>query len=120
MTDETPRATRRLNIHRAEYPDTIELQLVGEVDIETAALIDEHLAQLDGAEPSHLLIDLGAVTFMDSTGLASILRAHRSAENNGHTLAFRPGSPQVQRLFKLTGIDERLTFDTRPRSANPT
>jgi anti-anti-sigma factor len=48
---------------------------------------------------------------MDSTGLASIIRAQRDANSNGHDLALRRGSGQVQRLFELTGFGDRVTFE---------
>ncbi len=48
---------------------------------------------------------------MDSTGLGSIVPAHRFVESNRHTLVLRRGSRQVQRLFELTGIADRLTFE---------
>ena len=57
-----------------------------------------------------LLIDLGAVTFMDSAGLSAIVRAHRSAAARGRALVLRRGPGQVQRLFRLTGVHDRLTF----------
>jgi len=39
-----------------------------------------------------------------------MLRAQQTAETNGHQLCLRPGSPQVQRLFEITGALERFTF----------
>lgn len=40
---------------------------------------------------------------MDSTGLAVLIRAEQDAQENGHRLHLCPGSPQVQRVFELTG-----------------
>ena len=48
---------------------------------------------------------------MDSTGLALMIKAQQSAEANGHRLAFRRGTSQVQRLFELSGVLERFTFE---------
>ncbi len=86
------------------------MRLVGELDLETAVEFDRQLAALDG-EIRRLLIDLSRVTFMDSTGLGSIVRAHQSAQANGYAFVVRRGSNQVQRLFALTGVDERLAFE---------
>jgi anti-sigma B factor antagonist len=85
--------------------------LSGELDLETAPELARELATIDETQLERLVIDLGGVTFMDSTGLSSIVAAHRFAESNGHTLALRRGSKQVQRLFELTGVGERLTFE---------
>jgi anti-sigma B factor antagonist len=101
----------RLTVQLTTDAQGIAMRLEGELDLETSLEFDRRLAAIDQARISRLLIDLGGVTFMDSRGLSSIVRAHQSAEANGHTLVVRRGSNQVQRLFALTGIDERLTFE---------
>jgi anti-sigma B factor antagonist len=85
--------------------------LDGELDLETAPELDRKLGQIDETHVTRILIDLSGVTFMDSTGLASIIRALNFAQSNGHSLVLRRGSNQVQRLFTLTGVNERLTFE---------
>jgi anti-sigma B factor antagonist len=101
----------RLTVQLFTDPGGVTLRLAGELDLETASELDRQLADIAETQVTRLLIDLGAVTFMDSTGLSSILRAHRSAGSNGHTLVLRRGSNQVQRLFELTGMNDRLTFE---------
>jgi anti-anti-sigma factor len=82
----------------------------GELDLETAPMLDRALADIDETQVNRLLIDLRQVSFMDSTGLSSILRAQRLARSNGHALVLRRGSRQVQRLFQLAGVAAGLTF----------
>jgi anti-sigma B factor antagonist len=101
----------RLTVQLITDGRCVALRLEGELDLETSPEFDRRLAAIDQAQISRLLIDLAGVTFMDSRGLSSIVRAHQSAEANGHTLVVRRGSNQVQRLFALTSIDERLTFE---------
>lgn len=101
----------RLMVEITEDHGGIVVRLAGELDLETTAELDRQLAVLDETPVPHLLIDLAGVSFMDSTGLASIVRAHRAAEARGYPLVLRPGSNQVQRLFQLTGVDQRLTFE---------
>jgi anti-sigma B factor antagonist len=87
------------------------LELVGEVDLETAPELDRQLDNVDQTPLEHLLIDLSGVSFMDSTGLRSIIRAQKVAESNGHTLAVRRGSRQVRRLFEVAGVDRRIIME---------
>jgi anti-sigma B factor antagonist len=108
----------RLTVQLLSDPSGIVLALEGELDLETAAELDRRLAALDETSFTRLLIDLRRVTFMDSTGLSSIIRAHRVAEANGQRLVLRRGSSQVQRLFELTGVDARLHSRTT-KSASP-
>jgi anti-anti-sigma factor len=87
------------------------VKLFGEIDLETAAPLGEEMSLLETQAPVRCLVDLSGVEFIDSTGLGAILRAQTTAEANGHTLTFRRGGHQVQRLFELTGIGDRLTFE---------
>ncbi len=102
--------SHRLQIVRSEDDGAVVVRVSGEVDLATAPILDEQLHDLEESEATRLIVDLGGVGFMDSTGLHSIIRAVRHADTNGHSLAFRPASPQVQRLFELTGVLESLTF----------
>lgn len=111
--DDTTRAglpSHNLQIVRTRDGEAVVVRVSGEVDLATAPLLDEQLHDLEESAATCLILDLGGVEFMDSTGLNSIIRAVRNADSNGHQLAFRPGSPQVQRLFELTGVLESLTF----------
>ncbi len=99
-----------LLIQRASDAQGVVLALIGELDLDTTPELDEQLRKI-GAEPRRLLIDLSGLEFMDSTGLGSIVRAQRFADSNGHRLTLRRGQHQVQRLFELTGVLERFTFE---------
>jgi anti-anti-sigma factor len=100
-----------LKIKLQPDPQGVRITLAGEVDLATVPELDRLLDDLADREHGRLLIDLSSVEFMDSTGLASIIRALRAADANGHGLTVRGGSPQVQRLFELTGLVDRLTFE---------
>jgi anti-anti-sigma factor len=101
----------RLTVRLTSDARGVVVTLEGELDLETTPEFDRQLAAIDKTPLTRLLIDLGGVDFMDSTGLSSIIRAHRVAESNGHVLVLRRGSKQVRRLFELTGVDDRLTFE---------
>lgn len=48
---------------------------------------------------------------MDSTGLHTLITVNQSAERNGFRVSLRPGAPQIQRLFELTGLLDRFRFE---------
>lgn len=104
-------STGRLSIRRADDAQGVVLALGGELDLDTTPELDHQLREATEGNPGRLLIDLGALDFMDSTGLGSIVRAQRFADSNGHRLTLRRGQHQVQRLFELTGVLERFTFE---------
>ena len=53
-------------------------------------------------------VDLAEVTFMDSTGLTTLMDAHVAAESNGWSFAVRRPSPAVRRVFELAGVTRLL------------
>jgi stage II sporulation protein AA (anti-sigma F factor antagonist) len=111
IASEEPPMPGSLTIRRLTDDRGVILELAGELDLESAAELDRQLEEVAAASPGRLLIDLGGLEFMDSTGLAVMVRAQRSARDNGHRLALRPGPTQVQRLFELTGVLERFAFE---------
>jgi anti-anti-sigma factor len=100
-----------LKIQRSTDAHGAVLTLAGELDLESAPELDRQIRAVEAENPGRLLIDLRGLQFMDSSGLAVIVRAGRSARDNGHGLTLRPGSVQVQRLFELTGLLERFAFE---------
>ena len=68
-----------------------------------------------------MVIDLSDVTFIDSTGLRSILRYWNDVRGRGFELAIVPGSAQVQRVLTATGVDKVLpTVEASASAGNGT
>jgi anti-anti-sigma factor len=62
-------------------------------------------------------IDLRDLTFIGSSGVASLLEVNSRARNVGVTLTLVRGPVQIQRIFELTGIESQFAF--REGSARP-
>ena len=83
----------------------------GEVDIATCPGLDGTVAGLVKGGIDVLEIDLSGVTFMGSSGLASLLRAQRLAvENGGGVRLLRP-SQVVRDLLEMTRLTDRFEID---------
>src|SRR5947209_14087974 len=78
---------------------------VGELDLQTAPLLEQQLAELDRDGLTRIAIDLSGLTFIDSTGVRLILRQQTAARNGGYGFALIPGPPEVQRVFELLHLD---------------
>jgi anti-sigma B factor antagonist len=92
-----------------ERDHTAVVRVEGELDLTTAPLLDETLAQAESGGATSVLLDLDRVEFMDSTGL-QVLLARVILNGNGKRFALTRGSPQVQRLFQVAGVMDRLPF----------
>ncbi|MEO7979671.1 MAG: STAS domain-containing protein [Sporichthyaceae bacterium] len=78
----------------------------GELDLETSAQLGDHaLCALREVSP-HLALALGAVTFMDSTGLKILLAIQQRADLAGGSLALVGATRTVRRILELTGLDQ--------------
>lgn len=83
---------------------SVRIQVRGELDLSTSAELGEALEREIAAGRS-VLVDLSGVTFIDSTGLNTLIRAFRSSEANGAALMVSSDLPaQVSRVFEITGL----------------
>lgn len=82
--------------------------VTGEIDVATApALRDTVLGLLNRGAPS-LVLDLRGVTFVDSTGVGSLLRIHHRQALLGGSVHFVADQPSVLRVFDLMQLRRRL------------
>jgi anti-sigma B factor antagonist len=85
----------------------------GEVDIETAPRMRAALAAaVDAGLP--VVVDLGAVTFMDSFGFGVLAAAHRRGEQAGTPVRLRAVSQRIRHLLGLLGLDAVLSIEPEP------
>jgi anti-anti-sigma factor len=76
----------------------------------TAPLLEKQLEELRQAGCRHLILDLGGLSFMDSTGLRLALKWEAASRQDGFEIGFLPGPPAVQRVFEITGMTDRVPF----------
>lgn len=87
--------------------------LRGELDLATAPLLEEAIGGIDGA--GAVKLDLGALEFIDSTGVRATLAAREHCTRRGVAFTVIPGPKQVQRLFEIVGLLDVLPFEESPR-----
>ena len=81
------------------------VRLAGEIDISTADGIADTLCAVPG---STVVVDLSDVTFMDSSGIAELMRARQARAASGHDLIIRGASKIVRKTFLVLGLEEML------------
>jgi anti-sigma B factor antagonist len=98
-----------LAVELSHHDDTVCVALSGELDLSSALTFEEQLRRLEEeAQPRVLVLDLSKLKFLDSTGLRLILAAHARALKRGGRLSIVQGSDAIRRIFRLTGVTERL------------
>jgi len=87
---------------------TAVVSVAGELDIATIHIISAATADALRQNPGRLVFDLSEVHFMDSSGIAVLLRARRSVGS----VLIRDPSTVVRRLLELTGLTEVLPIES--------
>lgn len=98
-----------------DYPDdhTV-VEVGGEVDLATAPRLHAYLARVVDGATGPLVLDLGAVTFMDARGLAALIAIRSCADTA--MIPFRLAAPSlpVRRLLRLTRLEASFTIVAGP------
>ncbi|MBO5339978.1 MAG: anti-sigma factor antagonist [Oscillospiraceae bacterium] len=85
--------------------------LSGELDHHGAKQIMEELdRRVEQELPRQLTVDMGAVTFMDSSGIAVLLRAHRRMAQLEGSMSVINVPKQAQRVFRAAGLHRIIKF----------
>ena len=66
---------------------------------------------LDAALPSTLTLDFSGVSFMDSSGIAVVLRAHRRIASLGGGLVVTGVPAQAKKVFDAAGVPRLVTIE---------
>lgn len=93
------------------------IRLIGEFDI--AGIRDFQRAASSAEEGAEVVcIDLRGLSFMGASGLRCLLDVQARSRRDGFSLVVVKGPPLVQRVFEMTGVDQRLVMLDDPAEGN--
>jgi anti-sigma B factor antagonist len=78
----------------------------GEIDVYTAPVLREHLDEHIMQGRHQLVVDLGDVSFMDSTGLGVLVGRLKLVRVKNGTLRLVCSSERILKVFSITGLDK--------------
>jgi anti-sigma B factor antagonist len=92
------------------YPDTVingvpVVATPAEIDITNAARLQSALLKAAANGHSTLVVDMTQTTFCDSSGLHTLLAAHKKAQAEGRQVLLVIPGTTVLRVFAITGLD---------------
>jgi anti-anti-sigma factor len=82
--------------------------VAGELDLGTAPQLEELLEPVLASSDSPVAIDLSGCKFIDSTGIALIVRAWQALDDDGPGFALCGLDDQVRRLLRITGLESSI------------
>lgn len=95
-----------LDPHRVGAHTVVELS--GDVDVATAPALRDNLLALVNRGADSLVVDLRGVTFIDSTGVGTLLRIFHRQSLLGGAVHYVADQPAVLRVFDLMQLTRRL------------
>lgn len=85
--------------------DTMTVVLEGELDHHSAQSVRAELESLIASpHVRHLVLDLGKLSFMDSSGIGVVLGRYKTLAKRGGSVAVRSPNAHVDRIFTMSGL----------------
>lgn len=103
-----------LDLTTEDADGAVRVVLGGELDIASAGAVEAELARAERGRPGVLVLDLRRLAFMDSTGLRLVVSADARAREQERRLVIVRGPDAVQRIFRITRLEERLEMVDDP------
>jgi anti-sigma B factor antagonist len=80
---------------------------VGEIDLATSPILREALVEAVESR-RHLIVDLSAVTFLDSTGLGVLIRTQKRIATTRKSMSLVGPNGLVAKVLRITRVDEAI------------
>jgi len=94
----------QLNVQRSERDGVQLLEVSGELDLNSVPILGEALAAAADRSTPHVCLDLSGLQFIDSSGLAAVIRAHVSMAEAGGALTIVAPAGIVRRTLQVSGL----------------
>ncbi len=106
-------AASAFSAHVVDLHGQIVVAVSGEIDLSTG---DELWAAIEEAatRSPRLVIDLTETTFIDSSGLAVLVRAHHRLGQIPEAVVLRAPSSAARKVLDISGVDRLLTIEDGP------
>lgn len=90
--------------------DVIVLKLIGRVESYSTALLRKEIDSITIQQPSHIIIDLANVSFMDSSGLAILVYGMNQCRKGGGNFCLCNPTQPIRMILELTRLDQAMAI----------
>jgi anti-sigma B factor antagonist len=110
--------TQKSKVTTRELGDAIVVDIVGRLALaDGTAAVRDVIRSLVQQGKKHIVLNLAAVDFVDSSGLGELVRTHASVRSHGGQLKLANPSKHVHDLLKMTKLDRVLDIEQDEASA---
>jgi len=82
------------------------LPLEGEIDLHVSPNVTASLNTMIEKKPKQLIVDLGRVTYIDSSGLAALIEGMQNVQEYGGKFALTGLQEPVRTIFEIARLDQ--------------
>jgi anti-sigma B factor antagonist len=98
----------------SEEPDTVVIAVSGELDLATAPQLREACAKAVQSAAGTVRIDVGGLTFLDSSGISVLVETHRDLEARNGSLILHCVGDRTQRVLEVAGLSDFFAHSDQP------
>ena len=99
-------------IRLTQAKNALTFYIQGEIDHHSARGMMLTLdREVSARDPREVTVDMGEVSFMDSSGIAVLLRVWRRLEETGGRMRVRGIPPQAKKVFTAAGLHKIIPMD---------
>lgn len=98
-----------MNLETREHNGVTVVSLEGEIDLQHSPSVRKQLMELMFARRD-VLVDMGAVAYIDSSGIASLVEAYQMARKNATRFVLVAVSQPALRVLQLARLDKVFTL----------
>lgn len=95
-----------LQIEAAAQGDGQIVRVRGEVDLRSSPQLRSRLLQIIEQKPKCVVVDLSGVSYMDSSGVGTMVEVKRLIERDGGQIVLSGLQPRVRSVFEITQLDK--------------
>jgi anti-anti-sigma factor len=99
-----------LEVQSTTEDDTTIVRVSGEVDLHTSPQLRALLLEAVATSARSLMIDLAEVSYMDSSGVGTLVYVKREVEQAGGRLVLVGPQPRVLSVLEITHLDKFFTI----------
>jgi anti-sigma B factor antagonist len=111
VTERNVAETDNLALTVSRDGDTLTIEVIGEIDIANAEFFTDQIRSAEKTDASRIVIDLGALAFIDSVGLTQLLIAQRRSDADSDRLRLRNLNGEPARVIALMQLGQVLRIE---------
>lgn len=103
-------APEALDISTEQLDTATVIRIAGEVDLRTSPQLRSAVTERIADKPARVIVELGGVSYMDSSGVGTLVYLKREAERAGCRLVLAGLQPRVRAVFEIAQLDRFFTI----------